>query len=193
MRFRLVFIPLFLVFFFVAGTAGATTVVRLTLPEMVKGSHTIVLARVVSAQPVSIGKTGRNIQTHVRLNVESVLKGVSTKKSLTLKLAGGRLGKWAIHVPGMPSFSAGEQVVLFLEKTSDNWALTGLAQGKFSIYMGANNQKLVRRNLGGMHFVGFDKQGRFQRRSQPTDKTTWLLSDLLDQVKVLVLTHSKKH
>ncbi|HIA03771.1 MAG TPA: hypothetical protein EYN66_18015 [Myxococcales bacterium] len=67
-----------------------------------------------------------------------------------------------------------------------------VVQGKFSVYVGANNQKLIRRNLSGMHFVGFDKQGRFQRRSQPTDKTTWPLSDLLDQVKALVLTHPKK-
>jgi hypothetical protein len=189
MRFRFFVAPLFLAILFGAGAASATTVIKITLPEMVKGSHTIVLARVVSARAVSIGTSGRNIQTHVRLNVLEVLKGDKNTKNLTLELAGGRLGKWAIQVPGMPTFTRGREILLFLEKTASNWALTGLGQGKFSIYLGAKNQKLVRRNLSGMHFVGFDKKGRFQHMAQPVDKSTWLLSEILEQIKALVLAH----
>jgi hypothetical protein len=86
----------------------------------------------------------------------------------------------------MPTFAKGEEVVLFLEKTQRNWALTGLSQGKFSIYVGDKGRKLVRRKLAGVHYVGFSQKGQFRNMPRPVDRAAWALTDLLSELRVLV-------
>lgn len=76
--------------------------------------------------------------------------------TLTIKQIGGRTRTLATHVPGMPSFEVGEEVVLFAErpKQLQHFVITGLSQGKFHIALGPDSAtKVVVPRLGDVSLV----------------------------------------
>ncbi len=166
-----------------ALSASATTVVRVSLQKMTLTSDLIVRGTVTRSEVVAVGGNERHLRTDVTIAIERVLKGDKARKILELQMPGGRLGKWAMDIPGMPRFTKGEEVVLFLEKTPKRWALTGLGQGKFTVRTVADGRRLVRRELGGVHFVGFDPKGRFVPVAQPQDKPQQTVEALLAEVR----------
>ena len=166
--------------------AGATTVVRIDLQTMTHASHVIVHGEVVSVTPVAVNGNERNIRTDIVVRVQDLLKGPRGLKTLTLQLPGGKLGGWAMQIPGMPGFTAGEEVVLFLEKTKANYAIAGLSQGKFSIRNDPDGVKRVRRQLDGVHFVGWDATGKFGPVVHPKDDPSQTLKALLGEVRATV-------
>jgi hypothetical protein len=178
-------LPLFCLSFCAAPTgASATTVIPLTLDRMAGSSDVIVHGEVLRSQVIAVAKNERHLQTVVTVRVDRLLKGPKGTRELTLRLPGGKLGKWAMQIPGMPSFKAGEEVVLFLEKTRVSWALTGLSQGKFTVYRDPKDgTKRVRRLLGGVHFVGFDPKGQFSPKPRPRDRTGQSAASLIAEIE----------
>ena len=150
-----------------SSTAFATTVLKISLQEMTLGSDLIIQGTVSTARTVALRGNERHLQTQVTLQVHNVIKGKKGMKTLRLDLMGGKLGKWVMHIPGMPSFNPGEDVVLFLEKTKSNWALTGLSQGKFVVQKDQDGVRRVRRMSSGVHFMAKDGQGRIRETSPP--------------------------
>ena len=64
-------------------------------------------------------------------------------------------------MPGMPTFSAGEEVVVLLEKHAKGYTLTGAPQGKYFVYRDAKGVARVKRRFGDVHFMQRDgKSGR---------------------------------
>ena len=87
-----------------------------------------------------------------------------------------------MKIPGMPSFTAGEEVVVFLEKTQKNWALTGLSQGKFSVTTDTLGNKTVTRSLDGIHMMARDKDGRLREAHTKNQGQKQTLVGLLTEV-----------
>lgn len=166
--------------------AHATTVIRVTVEQMTRTSALVLHGDVVSSTPVAVNGNPRHIRTDVVVRVREVVKGQRGLKTLTLHLPGGKLGQWAMHVPGVPGFTAGEEVVLFLEKTSDGHAICGLAQGKFHVETGKDGVKRVRRRLDGVHFVAWDGEGRLGPAEHPQDPPERTLATLLAEVRAHV-------
>ena len=179
---RSVFILLLATLFSVPATA--TTVLKLSLEKMALSSDLIVHGSVTRVEVVAVNGNERHLRTDVTIAVRDMIKGDRGTKELTLKLIGGKRGKWAMQIPGMPSFTQGEEVVLFLEKTDVSYALTGLGQGKFSVQT-KDGKKMVRRNLSGMHFMGFDKTGRMAEVAPPRDNMQ-VLSALLAETRHVI-------
>lgn len=115
-----------------SSTASATTVMRLNLSDLVSQSEQIVHGTVSRAEAVV---QGRRVYTIVTITVIDRLKGAAAKE-VTFTQLGGRTPRLATYVPGTPTFTAGEEVVVFLERPSAHGAplvVTGLAQGKFKV------------------------------------------------------------
>ena len=168
-------------------TARATTVIPITLDRMTASSDVILHGEVLSSRVVAVAGNERHLQTVVTVRVDRLLKGPKGTGEVTLRLPGGKLGKWAMQIPGMPTFKAGEEVVLFLEKTRTSWALTGLSQGKFTVYRDPKDgTRRVRRHLDGVHFVGFDPKGQFSPQPRPKDRTGQSAASLLSEVEGLL-------
>jgi hypothetical protein len=165
-----------------AAPARATTVIKISLQEMTLGSHTILQGTVAAARTIAVKGNERHLQTHVDIDVRNVFKGDKGMKTLRLELMGGKLGRWVMNIPGMPSFTPGEEVILFLEKTATNWALTGLSQGKFVVYQDAKGPKRVRRRLAGLHYVARDKTGRFAAVQAPKQRAQ-TVSSLVSEIR----------
>jgi hypothetical protein len=138
-----------------ASTAGATTVMKLSLKDLTKNSETIVRATVVDE--TARYDANKEIYTYYTLRVLEPVKGGSAKDQvITIRQIGGVVGTIASIVPGTPSFKKGEEVVVFLtqrDAAGYPWVM-GLQQGKYSVSSDENGQKRVRNELDGLKLLG---------------------------------------
>lgn len=168
--------------FLISSAASATTVLQVSVEQMSLASHTIAHGVVISSRAETIDGNPRHIRTIVKIEVKQLLRGQAGTRQLTLELPGGQVGSWAMKIPGMPSFTAGEEIVVFLEKTKQNWALTGLSQGKFSVTTDTLGNKTVTRSLDGIHMVARDKDGRLREAHTKNQEQKQTLVGLLTEV-----------
>src|SRR5713226_4763583 len=119
-----------LVLSFAACVAPAATLERLSLEEMTVRSTAIVRARAVSNSPVQIGST---IYTKTRFEVLERWKG-SEGDVVDVMEPGGTMGQMAQTFPGVPRFTPGQEMVLFLwTGRSGRTQVIGLTQGAFEV------------------------------------------------------------
>ena len=75
------------------------------------------------------------IHTYVTVAVEDHIKGASEQMEVTVTVPGGQVGDVGVSVSGVPAFSKGEEVLLFLEGNEAGvFHVLGGFQGKFVIY-----------------------------------------------------------
>ncbi len=144
----------------IATPARATTVLRVPLEEMARACDLVVQARVVAVHTSAAPDDERRVSTAVRLTILRVLKGHPTGPALTLTLPVGRTDRWTRTIPGMPQFREGEEVVLFLEKTSAGLRPAGLSLGVYRVRhdSGTGRTRAVR-DLRGIAVIDRTKQG----------------------------------
>jgi hypothetical protein len=104
--------------------------VKLSLDELGRQAYSIIVGQVseIAAQQEGNGY----IHTLVSLAVERIIKG-EVAQSLAVSVPGGTVNGQVLEVEDSPSFSQGERVVLFLEKTGGDSSVVGGIQGKFTI------------------------------------------------------------
>jgi PKD repeat protein len=113
----------------VAGLASATTIVMPADEQLIAKAPIIVDGTVVSSQAVE--RNGR-IWTETTVSVERTLKG-EVGRTITVREIGGELGDRVTRVYGTPEFTAGEQVLLFLDAhPHGGYRTVDLFVGKFS-------------------------------------------------------------
>ena len=133
----------------------ASTVLKMTVTELVAHSDRVVIGSVI--ETTVFEKEGR-ILTSVTVAVEETLVG---EHSPTVEIVhyGGRYHDRVTYVPGMPTFTKGEHVLLFLEKpklaeTAQHFVVTGMSQGKFWIVDAPDGKTpYVVPTLGGVSLV----------------------------------------
>jgi hypothetical protein len=114
--------------------AGAGVATRATVEELARGSDAVVRGRVVSLS-ARRSSDGKRISTYAEVETDSVWRG-SAPARVTVVVRGGVVGDIGEKVFGAPTFSQGEEVVVFLRKTTTEgrfYRVRGLAQGKFSV------------------------------------------------------------
>jgi hypothetical protein len=112
--------------------AMATTVVRMELPQLVKNSDSIVQGRVEQVYVQWDAARGLAF-TYVSVNVGDPMKG-ERKRSVLIRQLGGKVGSMNVTVSGMPRFSKGEEVIVFLKDQKDGtFQVLGMNQGKYEV------------------------------------------------------------
>lgn len=122
-----------------AGTAQ-----KLSLEQLSLQADTIVHGRVSKTKSESPSKRGF-ATTHVLIAVEDQFKGDSVS-SVTIELPVGSIGDLMQGAPGIPEFTTGEEVIVFLQrqKKAADYRVVGGKQGKFSVRSDHhNNAKIV--------------------------------------------------
>lgn len=113
----------------VASAASATTIVMPADEQLIAKAPLIVDGTVVSTQPVE--RDGR-IWTETVVSVDRTLKGAA-EQTITIREIGGELGERITRVFGTPEFTAGAQVLLFLDRNPHGgYRTVDLFVGKFS-------------------------------------------------------------
>jgi hypothetical protein len=115
----------------IAIVARATTLVRLTFPELVKDSSAIAHVRCLGSQ--ALFENGE-IWTDTSFEVLESVKG-NLPATVTVRQPGGKLAGLESRVDGTPRFLANEEVYLFLAtQHAGRQFLVGWSQGTFRIH-----------------------------------------------------------
>jgi len=126
-----------------SAPALATSSSPTTLGAMTKASTDIVRGTVVARE--SRWNDDRTlIVTDVVLEATEKLKGGAASR-VTLEVVGGRVGDLVLDVVGGPSFTIGEDVVVFATRGANGrLRLPGLAQAKFTVETDADGKVWIR-------------------------------------------------
>lgn len=130
----------------VAAPASATTLIRESLDDLVRGNATIVVGEVVDVSSYW-NADGTFILTDVRVAISDVLKGDRSNRELTLTVMGGSVGDLTTLIIGNPEFVRGNSYVLFLneEDLPGTRAVTvrDLVQGIFDVRIDRDGLRAV--------------------------------------------------
>ncbi|MGB6200417.1 MAG: hypothetical protein WA871_09290 [Candidatus Acidiferrales bacterium] len=107
-----------------------TTLARLTLVQLATAAQ--IVARVRCTGEESRREAG-SIWTFTDFTVEETFKG-APGAHVTIRLPGGRDGHLVETVEGAPRFVAGDEAIIFIERTrSGDWSISAWAEGTFRI------------------------------------------------------------
>lgn len=110
--------------------ASGTTLMRMSLAQMSHAAQLIVRARCLGN---STGWDAGEIWTFTSFDIEEIWHG-SAPSRISVRLLGGRAGNITSTVSGVPRFSPGEEVVLFLEPTPrGDFSIVSWEQGTFRL------------------------------------------------------------
>ena len=110
--------------------ARATTLKRMSVADLSRAAHTVVRARCAAN---STRWDAGEIWTFTTFDVEETWKG-SAPAQITVRLLGGSTGNFTSTVSGVPRFSPGEELILFLERTpAQDFSIVSWMQGTFRI------------------------------------------------------------
>jgi hypothetical protein len=124
----------------VAGASQATTLERMSLAKMAAAAPVIVRARCGGN---SVARDEGEIWTFTSFDVEETWRG-SAAARITVRLLGGSMGDITSHVSGVPRFTAGEDVVLFLQPTArGDFSIVSWEQGTFRIHQDASGTQAL--------------------------------------------------
>jgi hypothetical protein len=135
MRFSCRFVHRLIIFFSFTCLIGAsfveaTTVHKLSFDRLIAEADVIVRGRVEKVQIQQAPDRG-SMSTVVTVSIARQFKGPKLS-SVSIKQPGGTVGDIAQGVPGLPEFSSGEEVVLFLKRQRGGaFKIVGGKQGKF--------------------------------------------------------------
>ncbi len=116
--------------------AGATTLLRMDTADLTHAADRVVHARATD-QRVFWDAAGTTIYTETTFQVIDEAKG-SGPSTITVRLLGGRIDPVEMSAPGTPSFSLGEEVVLFATPgLSGAHNLAGYSQGVMRVKVDA--------------------------------------------------------
>lgn len=142
--------------------AGATTLLRLSVEKMSVDSEIVVRGHVswdYSVQPDPDGP----IYTLTGVEVGRCIAG-DCPEAVELRHRGGTVGDLTLYIPGMPDFSPGQEVLLFLEPDWEGvpgyHSVVGMAQGFFLVVTEpVTGTKLAVQQLRGVTLAAPDASG----------------------------------
>ena len=118
---------------------------RMSISDLVEGSEAVVLGSVLSVAGLGEARiNGLDVTipfTDVRIAVTEYITQKLSFSEIKVRTLGGTTPNTSFEAPEEPSFSAGEEVVLFICKDTgnlfdlpdDTFTVQGLFQGKYSI------------------------------------------------------------
>ncbi|HKF54811.1 MAG TPA: hypothetical protein VKJ45_05195, partial [Blastocatellia bacterium] len=126
-----------------AGLVQATTVIMPTDTQLMIESRAIVRGKVNEISTALDDQHGL-VYTYIKLKVTEVFKGDIRDRVIVIKQPGGSFGDRGSMIFGSPQFSAGEQVIVYLQTMDDGTLRVHDAfLGKYSIVKNASGDQMV--------------------------------------------------
>ena len=114
------------------GFVQATTLQKLSFDRLLGEADLIIKGRVEELKTRQVSDR-RPMTAIIRVSIENQFKGPNVS-SVTIEQPGGAVGDIAQGVPGLPEFSPGENVILFLKRHRGGaFTIVGGKQGKFTV------------------------------------------------------------
>lgn len=170
----------------VAGPAGATTLIRMGLDDLVADNELVIVGRVVDAHS-HWNADGTFIVTDVRVAVEQLLKGslAEGQEDVTFTVMGGTVGDKTVVIVAGPQLELDASYALFLSRGELPGApaavtVRDLCQGAFDVVETAAGARAVSQAAG--HPLLADWRGTSQA---PGGVLGIALGDFVRQVRTL--------
>ena len=134
----------FLLILFIANSF-ATIVIPMTDEDIVRNAA-IILKGTVTNITSEWTSDHTQIQTHIDISVDSLLKGSLPDNNITLRFLGGTVGDTTLLIVDSPSFAPNQEVMLFLKANYISlFSIVGFNQGKLTIETDPNTgQKIIK-------------------------------------------------
>ncbi len=166
------------------SAASATVLIHVGLDELIDISDVIAHVNVESVEYFSPQEGV--IKTRTTFRAREILEGAEDFDGdrLVVEVIGGEWGDLVGHIAGMPRFREGQEVLLFLERTSIGHIFTGLGQGVFRIRRdGESGEALVTRKLNGVGLVDRDSPGGSAWQHSPSPVVDHPLEHLMSIIE----------
>lgn len=126
-------IPLVTLLLAAAAALPASSVLNVSFEQLARSANRVVSGEITAVNPVA-GPNGM-IYSNVTMRVTRAVPRALEGQSITVRMVGGELDGRRVYVQGMPRFSAGDEVVLFLNRqpASVMGPTVGLWQGVFYV------------------------------------------------------------
>ncbi len=148
--------------------------------QLAAAADVVVLGRVEQLR--SEMTAAGTIATFVTLIVVEALKG-EVPASLEVRVPGGALNNLRRIVPGAPSYTPGERVLVFLQRRADGaFESVALALGTYHVIGGDAGDEQLMRSLGDGVTAFEPSAGRLRRASTHTTRSLRGLRRIIDQV-----------
>jgi hypothetical protein len=169
---------------------GATSVVEQRVPAMAASSERVVVARVLDVRVdrvVDPKAKGAQVVTKTTLEVLRALKGPAEPSRVELRELGGTAGEGSARltqtIHGMPKWRAGEEVVVFLERTdTGRLVVAGLSRGKYTLERRIDGTVVVERARDDLYVVGRHRKPDRYFAGAPESDDRMTLSQLEDLI-----------
>jgi hypothetical protein len=121
---------------------SATVLLPAEFREIVSGSQVIVHGRISDVRAEWVDGR-RRIESVVTVEPAAFVRGTPTE-AVTFRIPGGQIGRYKSMTVGAPTFTRGEEVVLFLSARGPAMPrIFGFNQGVFRVRIDARGQRLV--------------------------------------------------
>lgn len=155
----------------IASPAGATTVLKLDMAEMVQRADAIVIGHARSAEAVWVG---RELYTRYRIEVQEQLLGAATTE-VHVVVPGGvdrnRPRPIAFTIADAPQLRSDEHVALLLKRGSAlgaaDYTIVGFNQGRIGLDRPAGRGDAARGTVGGDAVARAKRVEQLRRQLQP--------------------------
>jgi hypothetical protein len=158
------------------GRAAATVGSYVRMAQLVHMSEVIVRGTVLGGE-AAWDEGHHRIYTRTAVRVSHWFKG-SGASEIVVRTVGGHVGDVVAGISGMPTFTPGEDVILFLHPGSDYFYAAALSQGVFHVRSTASGAT-ASRDLSGITFVG-------EGADAASSETSVRVDDLEAQIASLV-------
>lgn len=162
-----------------SATAGATTMMPMTIEQFTDASTYIVEGKVTEVW-TELDTSSGMVWTNARVAVTTTYKGPASPSELIVSSAGGEYGDYSVWVPSMAVFSVDEDVFLFLAEIRDGrLAPVSKFAGKYTVRRAPGERESYVRTWEPARLETFD--ARFL--PHPAVANRFYLSDLREQVR----------
>lgn len=163
----------------VGDVVEASTVRAMNLEQMTDRADMIFTGRVASLRADWNAERTR-IYTYVTFEVDDYLKGGNGADIATVRLLGGKVGRYVSLLPGTPQFGIGEEVLLFCAgRQARIPSVLGLSLGKFTITTAASGERMLRRDISTLMLANYNTKSR-----KPGDPVRrYRLSDVVARIE----------
>ncbi len=117
---------------FATVTSGSMT--EIGVDDLAREADVIAIG---SVKEVDSHLTGASVYTYTSLSVEKYIKGNDSRGTLTVTTEGGCDLGFCVWVEDTPAFTKNETVLVFLNRSGNEYSVAGWAQGKYIIEEGS--------------------------------------------------------
>lgn len=158
----------------------ATVLEKMPIETLTRVSTDIVRGVVEELRTEKDAKSGR-IYTYTTVKASEWIKGQAVK-SITIRQIGGSWDGLEMKIAGTPSFTVGEEVLVFVEKHENLYFLRGMGQGCFSIAE-KDGVKIATQKLGHVAVLDLNQQVSAEQKIEYPQAIVKELGALLKELR----------